>query len=181
MIQTRHLGGGASTMTGWFWSFYRVFLSVAAGDRIYAAPTDSAVIYVWDGSGAPLDTLRWDDLPRPLDAALATALFERETANLEPAEWEQERKAFREAVLPATAPVFDRLVLGPDGELWVRRFDQPGAEISEWLVFAADGSLRARARIPLEREIRAVSRERVYTVERDEYDVEYVRGYTLHR
>jgi hypothetical protein len=177
IFQRRRLGGGTSTMTSWSWSFYRRFLAVAGGDRIFAAPNDSAVVYVWDGSGVPLDTLRWDDLPQPLDDALATALFERATAKLEPAEREKEREVFREAARPETAPVFSWLVLGPDGELWVRRFDQPGAEMSEWLVFRQDGSLQARARIPMTRVIRAVSRERIYTVELDEYDVEYVRGY----
>ena len=181
VIQRRDLGGGVGTTTSWFWSFYRRFLGVAGGDRIYAAPTDSAIIYVWDGSGAPLDALQWDDMPRPLDDAVATALFQQETANLEPAERDKEREAFREAARPEAAPVFSHLVLGPGGELWVHRFDQPGGEVSDWLVFDADGSLRAHARIPRERVIRAIGRERVYTLERDEYDVEYVRGYRLLR
>ena len=43
------------------------------------------------------------------------------------------------------------------------------------------GSLLARASLPRAHELRAVGRTRVYTVERDEYDVEYVRAYPLRK
>ena len=139
------------------------------------------MIYVWDNSGEPVDTLRWDEQPRPIDDALVAAVVEQETKYLDATAAAQRRRSLEEDPRPATAPVFDRLLLGPDGEVWVRRFDDPRAEASEWLVFGEDGELGARVRTPHEREIRAVGRDRVYTVELDEYDVEYVQAYPLRR
>jgi hypothetical protein len=67
IMRRRDLGGGTMAIAGYFWGFYRTFLAVAAGDRIYAGSTDSAVIHVWDGADTPLPSLRWGDVPRPLD------------------------------------------------------------------------------------------------------------------
>ena len=179
--RTRDLGPGMAAGEMYTWGFYRSFRAVAAGNRIYAGVTDSAVIQVWDGAGAQLPSLRWGDVPLPLDDATVDALFERETSNLAPDKRAEERKVMQSAPRPATAPVFDRLVLAPGGELWVRRFDQPGAVMSEWLVFDADGALRARVGILREREIRAIGRGRLYTLERDADDIEYVLAYPFVR
>jgi hypothetical protein len=139
------------------------------------------VVYVWDGNGAPLDTLRWEATLQPLNDELIAGFVARETSDLKPAERENVRKEMQEGTRPATAPVFDLLRVGPNNELWVRRFDLPDSKSSEWLVFDAAGALQARVRIPRERQIRAVGRDRIYTLERDENDVEYVRGYQLRR
>jgi hypothetical protein len=181
IFHSRDMGGGLVAASGYTWGFYRTFLAIAAGDRIYAGVTDSAAIHVWSGAGATQASLRGEEVPLALDDAAADALFEEETRNLAPAEREEERKEMRGAPRPPTAPVFDRLVLSPDGELWVRRFDRPGAALSEWLVFDTSGSLRARVAIRRGREILTIGQERIYTLERDEFDVEYVRGYRLSR
>jgi len=180
-IRSGRQTGGSMTVAISLAPFNRSFLAAAADDRIYAAPTDSAVLYVWGSDGMPLDTLRWGETPQPVDDALVAAVADRETANLDAADAAQRRRSLLEDPRPATAPVFDKLVLGPDGEVWVRRFDDPRTAASEWLVFGEDGELRARVRTPHRQEIRAVGRERVYTLERDEYDVEYVRAYQLRR
>jgi hypothetical protein len=74
--------------------------------------------------------------------------------------------------------VFDRPVWPSGGSGCVASIG--GTAVSKWLVFDADG-VQARASIPREREIRAIGSERIYALERDEYDVEYVRGYRLLR
>jgi len=180
-IQVQRQGSQIAAISIMRSPFNRTFLAGAGGDRIYASPTDSAVIRVWDGAGGVLQPLRWEEAPRPIDDALVEAIVEREIARLDGPAAEGYRRSVLESPRPPTAPVFDKLLLGPDGEVWVRRFADPGAADTEWLVFGADQALCARVHMPHGREIRAVGRERVYTLERDEYDVEYVRAYPVRR
>ncbi|NJD11641.1 MAG: 6-bladed beta-propeller, partial [Gemmatimonadetes bacterium] len=181
ILRTRAAPGGVTVMWGASLDYYRTFLAAAAEDRIYAGPPDSARIDVWDAAGTPLPPIRWADRPGPVDDALVAAAAERDVRNLEPQAARARWQLIEEYPRPAAAPVFDRLRIGPDGALWVRRYASPDSPASEWLGVGRDGALAARVRLPYAHEIRAVGGDRVYTVERDEYDVEYVRGYTLRR
>jgi hypothetical protein len=185
ILRTRAMPGNMTVMTGTTLPYYRIFLATAGDDRIYAASTDSALIHVWDGAGRPRKPISWEDTPLPVDDALVAGyierIAERDTRGLDAPAAASRRRVLEEAERPATAPLFDRMRLGPDGELWVRRFAPAEQADAEWLIFDREGALRARLRIPWQRDIRALGRDRVYTLERDEYDVEHVRGYVLRR
>jgi hypothetical protein len=143
ILRTREAPGGGTVMQSTSLDFYRTFLAIAAGDRSYAGSTDSALINVWDASGKPLAPIRWDDAPGPVDDALVAASLDREIRGLEPQAARARRELVEESPRPATAPVFDRLRLGPDGDVGRRYARDRGG--GGW--YSPDGSVLARVRL----------------------------------
>jgi hypothetical protein len=75
-------------------------------------------------------------------------------------------------------PVIRRLVVGDSGELWV----QGWADASLWLVVDVEAAvIRARVRLPRDREIVAASGDRVVVLSRDDFGVEMLSIYRLRR
>jgi hypothetical protein len=72
--------------------------------------------------------------------------------------------------------------LSTTGEIWVREYDRPGAEPGQrWLVFAPDGELIGRIRLPGNLRGYEAGSDYVLGVETDELDVEYVVLYRFER
>ncbi|CAN5706036.1 hypothetical protein BH23GEM10_BH23GEM10_04820 [soil metagenome] len=55
--------------------------------------------------------------------------------------------------LPDSLPVYDRLLLAEDGNMWVRQFTVPGEQDSKWWVFGQDGYLKGQLILPSTSEI----------------------------
>lgn len=162
--------------------FHRDFFGRASGRRSFGAANDSPFVLRWTLGRAAPDTLRWAAAPRPVDDAYMAAYI---AAEVEAADTPEERKSveteLRDVGRPDIQPFFDRLLASPDGELWVRLFAQPGAATREWLVFEEGTSPAARVVVPTAIDIRAIGKDRVYALMRDDMDVEYVRAFPLRR
>ncbi|HZI26974.1 MAG TPA: hypothetical protein VFD64_02390, partial [Gemmatimonadaceae bacterium] len=84
-------------------------------------------------------------------------------------------------LVPSVAPYFSGLEVAPDGSLWITTSVQFDSEQPEVAVLSAEGSLRARLRLPPRFRIVQVDPDVVTGVYRDEDDVESVRVYRIRR
>ena len=85
----------------------------------------------------------------------------------------------REALYrPSHLPAVSNLITGEDGTIWLQRYDpvvvETGELMSEWWVLDSEGSPLGRAQTPEGLEIKLVSDDTVWGIERDELDVEYI-------
>lgn len=182
VLHTQQRSGNLVAVSMLMLDFYRNFLGAASGPRGFAAPTDSPFVLAWTAGRAHPDPLRWQAVPRPVDDAYIDAYIAAEAAAAEtPEERRSIEESYRDVGRPDIQPFFDRLLASPDGELWVRLFAQPGAASREWLIFDEGTSPAARVVVPAAIDIRAIGKERVYALMRDDLDVEYVRAFPLKR
>ena len=92
----------------------------------------------------------------------------------------------REAMYrPSYLPAVSRLIGAADGTIWLRRFDPVdvagGERAIEWWVLDSDGSPLARARTHVGLEVKLITEDMVWGIERDELDVEYIVRHRLIR
>lgn len=81
---------------------------------------------------------------------------------------------------PEKLQAFVQAIFSEAGDLWVALQDFDEVEGTEWLVFAPDGVLRGSVHTPGTLQPRYVTDEYLIGFITDEFDVPYVRRYTLH-
>ncbi len=86
---------------------------------------------------------------------------------------------------PSYLPAVSRLLGAADGSIWLQRFDPVelagGERMIEWLVFDSDGSPLARALTHAGLEVKLITEDMVWGIERDELEVEYIVRHRLIR
>jgi hypothetical protein len=113
--------------------------------------------------------------PPPVTAALRSAVVEHTLSQMEnAAQRERERGPLETMDVPPTVPAFGRVLLDRADHVWVEEYDAIPRETTVWLVFATDGSLRARATMPQRLAPIEIGEDHVLGVERDALDVESV-------
>ena len=85
----------------------------------------------------------------------------------------------REALYrPPYLPAVSHLIGAEDGTIWLRRFDpvelETGEQVFEWWVLDGEGAPLALARTPVGLDVRLVTDDMVWGLERDELDIEYI-------
>lgn len=84
---------------------------------------------------------------------------------------------------PPYLPAVSHVIGAEDGTVWLRRFDpvetDAGEEVFEWWVLDGEGSPLARALTPAGLDVRLITADMVWGLERDELDVEYIVRYRL--
>lgn len=93
----------------------------------------------------------------------------------------QVEAVFDPAVRPASMPVLDALVAGPDGEVWVRRFRFDDSSPQQFVVVNQSGQPVARVEVPAEVVVHQVGTDFIFGVRRDADGVETVLEYRLVR
>lgn len=93
----------------------------------------------------------------------------------------QAEAAFDPALRPATMPVLDALVPGPDGEVWVRRFRLDDTSPQQFVVVSQSGQPVARVGVPADVAIHHIGADFIVGVRRDHDGVENVVEYRLGR
>ncbi|QXD16777.1 6-bladed beta-propeller [Rhodocaloribacter litoris] len=68
--------------------------------------------------------------------------------------------------LPEYKPAFSTFVLGPGGTVWVRLTPEHGAGTVPWLVFNAEGAVRAAVRLPVNVWIQDIGADRIVGADR---------------
>ncbi|HEX2166821.1 MAG TPA: hypothetical protein VHG09_06235, partial [Longimicrobiales bacterium] len=91
------------------------------------------------------------------------------------------RKTLEETPRAPTVPLYDDILAVEDGGVWVKDFAFPPVEDQgdRWTVFTADGRIRGIIDLPPRFDPMHVVGDTVTGVITDEYDVEYVRVYTI--
>ena len=85
----------------------------------------------------------------------------------------------REALYrPPYLPAVSHLIGAEDGTIWLRRFDpvelETGEQVFEWWVLDGEGAPLAWARTPVGLDVRLITDDVVWGIERDELDIEYI-------
>ena len=78
-------------------------------------------------------------------------------------------------------PMFDRIEIGEGGHIWVREYVLDEEERSWQVLDSETGSAIARVTTPAKWEVLRATPSSLVVLERDEYDVEMVRAYSLNR
>jgi hypothetical protein len=125
--------------------------------------------------------LRWAGPDRAVTDGVKEAVYtdmqERWAATAPPgATWERPQGMHFADLLPSHG----ELVAREDGGLWMREFSRPGAGgVNRWRVFGPDALPEGRLELPHGARVLWAGVDRVLLLERDEFDVEYVRLYAL--
>jgi hypothetical protein len=169
--------------------------AAGGGSRIYAGFGDEYDISVWDRSGNLIRRMRraWD--PVRVEASHREAYGQALMAEGEggPQFQEAYRRLAEEMIYPESHPAFTGILVEASGGIWVERpqTQPPWSEAmdyspvrphpSEWDVFSPDGVWLGTIRLPARFRLTSVGRDRVAGVAKDEFDVERVEVWDLHR
>jgi hypothetical protein len=119
--------------------------------------------------------------PRPVDPAYLDSIANARPRGLQlaPADSAELAETARSILQmpPHHQPVFGWYVRG-NGTSWTR-LDEIEADVDRWLVVAPDGDVRGVAALPARAQVRWHDDERVWVVERDEFDVSWLVRYRL--
>jgi hypothetical protein len=141
--------------------------------------------FTWSGD------LRWPSRQEPLTAAEVEAVRADAQSLMTSRLPEQLAAAFAQAfapeILPDVRPQIGRVIVAPDGLVWIERFEarrlgtalqKPG---DRWTILKPDGEPVAQLRLPPDARLEAVRSGRVILVRRDSLDVQAVAVHTLVR
>ena len=79
--------------------------------------------------------------------------------------------------IPASFPPADRVVLGADNSVWLRR---PGVELEmDWLVLDSSGNPLFRVALPASVTVKAATQDSAWGTELDELEIPYVVRFDL--
>ncbi|MGI9628141.1 MAG: hypothetical protein ACR2QM_14995, partial [Longimicrobiales bacterium] len=135
-------------------------------------------IQCFDWNGALMRVLRLDEEPRVVTeehiAAYADQFLARSDID-EPSI----RSMLLEMPNPELLPAFDKLLNGPEGQLWARRFRAEPSGSEQWVVFGPEGAVVAAVRGPVGAEFFHLGENEVLARSLDELDVEHAVVYAL--
>lgn len=153
---------------------------LASGDRIHSGDGDRFEIRTVDRNGRVERIVRLADAPRPIDASARSAFVDHAaSASPNPAAL---RSLYEGIEFPATMAAWDALLEGAEGNLWVRRFIPAHERRPEsWIVLGAEGEWRAEVAMPPGFRLMEPGATSVLGVHLNEFDVERIRRYPLHR
>lgn len=121
--------------------------------------------------GVDLRTTR-QDIERATEERLASVLDDQRAMM---------RAQLESMEVPATRPAYGRLLVDAASNLWVSGYAAYPSQPVMWHVFAADGRLLGRVRMPQRFRVFQVGAAWILGVWRDDYDVEYVHVYELRK
>ena len=151
------------------------------GDLAVAAPTDRYELRAYESDGTLVRIVRREPEPRsPTQAELDAVLAER-YADLPEARRTRLLAEMADMPLVEFFPAFEALRSDPLGYLWVQEYKLPGERENTWTVFDADGRVRGLVETPPELDVFEIGEDYVLGVTMDEFDVERVQVWSLHR
>ena len=149
---------------------------VALGSAyVYVGAADSYEIEVYDLSGAPQPSLRWDGPSLEYDDNLLEALKEAALADAPERSRPRLRRWYASIPELKQIPAYDRILVSDSDEVWVRQFFTPGSDGEEWVVFGRDHALSGRLTLPARSTLWEVRDDRVVYSILDDFDVPIVR------
>lgn len=169
-------GSGASRSIYYFPIPFETEGSWAAHDAIYAGTGETYEIRTLRPDGSVARILRRDQAGQIIDDDLADALAEDWKEGPYGKHWREisPGEPFDFSSRPKRLPVFDGLLLGEDGALWVRRFPLPGVEAHRWDVHASDGRYLGMIMIPGSLTVRRAGADYLLATRRTDLDIEQV-------
>ena len=182
-VQRNSAGLIASTMNTML-PFGRNLTLAAAGTRLYVGTADRYEISAYDSAGTLIRLMRWTHSSVAVTDAEVAAMKRQRLEGFAPGE-----ERFRDRVkdilegmtFPSTKPAYDGFVVGDDGRLWVRRYDQPAVDLpARYDLFDRDGQWLGHVTFPPRFTLYHTGPGYALGVWHDPDEVEYVRRYRLH-
>ena len=146
------------------------------GDRMYYGTGEQFVVSVADSRFEPLTQLHGS---RPL-APISYEMREERDRFLDFVRAENALAPDRERVYPEFLPAFDAIVVGSDGDVWVRRYAHD-SNTTEFTIFTRGGLEKAQLQIPHRAALLHASTSHVFLLERDRHGVDRIRRYKIRR
>jgi len=73
------------------------------------------------------------------------------------------RRAIRRSgLLPETKPAYDALIVDDYGNIWIRKFPEPNAEYTKWLIIDSEGTLLGEMELPSNLLLKTIKAGRAY-------------------
>ncbi|HEX8321512.1 hypothetical protein [Longimicrobium sp.] len=146
--------------------------ATAHGSHIYVGSTDAYQIRQYGEAGRLERIIRRDVPRRPFTQAHLDRFVES---------FPRLGEALQGMPRPPYLPAFSAMLTDADGNLWVQDYQELGSPGSTWAVFQQSGRLLGTVRLPDGFRATDIGREHVTGVWSDEFDVEHVRSYPLHK
>jgi hypothetical protein len=164
---------------------------VAAGDRIYIAPTEALAVTVLSPTGAPLMIARANHAPPPITArdmqALKDDLFDR--YNITEDQRPEAERLLAAMPVPERFPAFRGIDVDVAGNVWTHAYPRPGQDPRSAQVFSDDGRWLGEVEVPaglkrvnaLEPSPLSIGPDWILGVWTDDADLDHVRLYRLEK
>jgi len=152
------------------------------GMSVFTADGATPEIRVLDQTGVLRRLIRYDQPVRPVTSADEAGYRDRFLEPIPPGVYRQraERAVGGEA-FPATMPVLQSIMHDRAGNLWIEEYRAEPSEPPRWTVLDADGQWLGSVATPAGFRVTDIGDDYVLGIERDEFDVEIVRMYALHK
>jgi len=155
----------------------------AAGDQFYVADNETYEVRVYSISGQLKQVIRKQTTPLAITDADVRAYEDSVLATGDAMQRRQMRAMFENlppapTAYPAYAP---DILIDTEGNLWIRESSRPGAQHSQWSVFAPSGELLGSLDMPPRLDVLEVGTDYVLGLARDDMDVEYILKYRLRK
>ena len=144
----------------------------ASGDHVYAGEGTEATVERWTSDGVLSDLIRWT-IPRRVSDEDRSRWREYSTAPryYDSAAW---ARYLRETPFPERMPLYRRLLVDAQRNLWAERFRPFRESESSWYVFDEQGVWLGEVATPPGLSIFEIGTDYVLGVRRDELDVPFV-------
>jgi len=168
----------------------RVTIWSVRGERAYIGVGDGFELQLYERNAVGVDAWRQVAIIRivgrdqnlsPASIAAFERDLERQRLSSDPDRIDP--AVSTKAPYPATIPPYDALLIGNDGDLWIREYRwQPASdEEQSWLVLSSTGEFHAHVRIPAELVVLDVGTNTFVTRVRDSLGLEQLRVYAILR
>lgn len=165
-------------------------VSEVGGRDLYFSAGGTHEIVVYSSEGVLNKIVRLELEPRPLTQAHIEAWLDQfmHRASWEPARRQALRDFFAEAPFPSTIPVYARLMLDADGNLWAQEYPEHWSSASSiiatdtpthWYVIDPDGGYLGNVAMPARFIPYQIGADFVLGKWQDDFDVEHVRMHAL--
>jgi hypothetical protein len=173
--------GGRVAMSARLIPFGRFPMVAVAPGSMYFGSGDSWEVKGYAPDGSLERLIRWDRPAVPVTASSLDAHIREQEGEAEGNEAREIRERISEMPVPETMPAFGGLHVDELGYLWVERFRSPEDHVPTFDIFQGEGTLVARAILPVEAEVLQIREDEILTLYRDDLGVEYLRLYSLRR
>ena len=149
-------------------------LHAASGDHVYAGEGTEATVERWTSDGVLSDLIRWTIPERRVsneDKSRFRQAYSTAPRYFDPAAW---ARYLREIPFPERMPLYRRLMVDAQRNLWAERFRPFWEEESSWYVFDEQGVWLGEVATPPGLYIFEIGTDYVLGVRRDELDVPFV-------
>lgn len=158
----------------------------SVGDRFVGGVTENAELRFWDADGIEVERWRVLSEPRPVTDEDWYAVRDRELADLDaeteglPNGWRKAAEEFWQQVeRPEVWPEWSLIQGSSDGEIWLSDYRVVASQALAWRVFDGSETLVREVETPEGFTVHWVGDGLVAGIERDDFDVEYLRVYEV--